>query len=323
MRAAVIGAGAMGSLFSMLLHRSGAEVVVYEKRRDRAAWLRENGIRLRGAVGGGFMPEIAMPGEAAAPYDLLVLAVGARESGEALRPLSPYVHRDTIYLSLQEGSAVGELAGMVGGDRAFAAVAWVSAMEMPGGEVEVEGYRSLVLGGDLPGNEAKITALAESLQASSYAAVSATADLDREIWKRLSAAAAVSAMCAVSGEVPVVARRIEEIDSLCGEISAECVEVATAAGAELSAPVSPWDDAVWHDIAPPMLRDIAAARRTEVTYLNGYIEAQARANGLRAPSNSAAASILREMEAGTRRPGGDSLRELARRIEEEKGMSLF
>jgi 2-dehydropantoate 2-reductase len=323
MRVAVIGAGAMGSLVSILLHESGADVVVYEKREERVAWLRENGVRSRGAVDGGFMPEIGIPGEAAAPYDLLVLAVGARDSGEALRPLSPYVHRDTIYLSLQEGSAVGELAGMVGGDRAFAAMAWVSATESPDGEVEVEGYRSLVLGCELPGNEARISGLAEALQASSPGAVSVTADLDKEIWRRLAAAAAVSAMCAVSGEVPDEARKIEAVDRLCGETSVECVSVAAADGVELTVPGSPWEEAIWRDIPPPLLRDIMAGRKTEAAFLSGYIDARARATGTRGPLNSAAASLLREIESGTRRPGDESVKELARRSEEEKGMSLF
>jgi 2-dehydropantoate 2-reductase len=323
MRVAVIGAGAMGSLASMLLGGSGAEVVVYERREERVAWLRENGIRVRGAVSGDLKPEIGMPGEAADPYDLILLAVGAGESGEALRPLSPCVHRDTIYLSLQEGSAVGELAGMVGGDRAFAAVAWVSAAEMPDGEVEVEGFRSLVLGGDLPGNEERVGVLAEALQTSSPAAVSIADDLDKEIWRRLAAAAAVSSICAVSDAVPVEARKIEGMDSLCGEIATECIGVAAAAGEELSVPGSPWEEAVWRDIAPPLLRDIRAGRKAESAYLNGYIDARARASGIRAPLNSAAYSVLREMEAGRRRPGVDSIKELKRRIEEERGMALF
>ena len=51
MRVAVIGAGAMGSLVSILLHESGAEVVVYEKREERVAWLRENVHGLGASVG--------------------------------------------------------------------------------------------------------------------------------------------------------------------------------------------------------------------------------------------------------------------------------
>ena len=230
MRAAVIGGGAMGSLASLLLHDSGAELVIYERREERLQRLREDGVRVRGAVEGEFMPQLGRPGEAAAPYDLIVLAVGAGEGGEALRPLSPYVHRDTVYLSMQDGSAVSELAGMVGDERAFATMAWISAVEARSGEVEVEECRFLVLGGFLPGGGDRITALAEALGSASAMEVRVAPDLKREVWKRLTAAAAVSGLCAVTGLVPEEARRREEIDGLCGEASLECARVAAADG---------------------------------------------------------------------------------------------
>lgn len=323
MRVAVIGAGAMGSLASLLLHTSGVEVVVYEQREERVIWLRENGTRVRGAVNGEVLPQIGLPGEVTAPYDVIVLAVGAGEGGEALRLLSPCVHRDTVYLSLQEGSAVSELAGMVGDERAYGAMAWVSAVETPGGEVEVEEFRSLVLGGFPPGGEARIAGLAEALRAASPGGFQITSDLKREVWKRLTAVAAVSGLCAVSGSVPEEARRSEEIDRLCGEASRECNRVAAAIGVKVAVSSSPWEEAVWSRIKPPLLRDVESAKRTEVAYLSGSIVAQARLTGVRVPVHSAISSLVRELESGMRRPGEASVKELVRRITEEKGMSLL
>ena len=137
MRVAVIGAGAMGAVASLLLYDAGAEIVVYERREERVAHIRDRGICVRGALEGDAFPHIGKAGEAVAPFDMMVFAMGAGETGDALRPLSPFVHRDTTYISLQDGNAVTGLAGLVGEERAFAALAWVSAFETPGGEVEI------------------------------------------------------------------------------------------------------------------------------------------------------------------------------------------
>jgi 2-dehydropantoate 2-reductase len=323
MRVAVIGAGAMGSLMALLLCDAGAQVVVYDSRQERISAVREEGIRVKGALNGEAFPETGMLGDTTAPFDLMVLAVSAEDGGRALRPLSPFVHRDTLYVSLQEGNAVSALAGLVGEEKAFAAVARVSAFETFSGEVEVEGFRSILLGGLLPGSEHAIEPLAKAVETVHAGKVLLTSDLEGEIWKRLEAAAAVSGICAISGVVPREARELDDLDGLCEEAAGECRRVAASGGRDLPAAASPWDDAVWSVTKPPMLRDIEAGRRTEVAHMSGYIFERARAAGGEAPVHSAALTLIGEMESGRHRPGEAAVKEFKRRIAEEKGMSLL
>ena len=322
MRVAVIGAGAMGGLAALLLDKAGVEVVVYELREERVAGIRGSGIRVRGAVSGEAFPEVGLAGEAVAPYDMMVLAMGAGGTGDALRPLSPLVHRDTVYLSLQDGNAVTGLAGLVGEERAFAAVAWVSAVEDPGGEVEVEDFRSLVLGAFLPGREAVMEPIVEALEAVFPGKARVTADLRGETWKRLEAAAAVSGLCAVVGAAPQEAQAMEGLDRLCGEAAGECRRAAACNRRDPSEPGSPWEDALWRRVKPPMLADIEAGRMTEIDHLSGSIVEHARAANIPVPVHSAILTLVKEIESGRHRPGEAALKELKRRIAEEKGMSL-
>lgn len=323
MRVAVIGAGAMGGLASLLLCKAGMDVYVYERREERLAGIKEKGIRVCGALSGEAFPEVGKVGGATAPFDVMILAVGASETGEALRPLSPFVHRDTMYLSMQDGSAVSGLADLVGAERAFSALAWASAFETPEGEVEVEEVRSLVLGAFVPGREAQMASVVEAVEGAYPGTVRLAADLEGEIWKRLGCAAAVSGLCAIAGTVPRDARDLEGLDAFCNEAAEESRKAAASAGREVPPSASPWEDAVWRNVKPPLLRDVEARSKTEVAYLNGRIVEQARAAGIAVPVNSAILTLVKEMQSGLHRPGGAALNELRRRITEERGMSLL
>ncbi|MEW6552723.1 MAG: ketopantoate reductase C-terminal domain-containing protein [Actinomycetota bacterium] len=323
MRIAVIGAGAMGTLASILFCDAGQEVFVYELRRERASDIASNGVRARGDLSGTAFPSVARTGEPADPYDVIVLATGANESGAALRPLSPFVHRDTVYLSLQEGGAISSLAELVGEERSFAGLAWVSACEAADGAVEVEAFRSLVLGAALPGRESALAGLVEAVDGARAGIVTLSGDLYGEIWKRLEGAAAVSGLCAISGLPSLEARRLEPLNHLCEEAAAECRRAAESGGREDAEPLAPWDGAVWAGLRPPMLRDIEAGRKTEIDCLSGWIVQKARAKGVAVPTHSSILTLVREVEAGRHRPGEAALKELQRRVSEEKGMSLL
>ena len=322
MKVAVVGAGAVGSVVSYLLSSGGAEVFLYDDRKERVAEIQAKGVRLRGDMVGEVFPKARLPGEFTEPFDLIALACAAGPPAESLRPLSPYVHRETAYLSVQEGSAVDELRELVGDSRAGGALPWISAVESDGGEIEVEEFRSLVVGGVLPPSNAVFSELVEMADAVLPGKALLVGDLEREKWLRLRSAAAVSGLCAVLGGAPEEIRVEEEVDVLCREAAGECERLASSAGFELKALDSPWEDAVWRWIKPPLLRDLEAARKTEAYRLSGYLEGLARERGGSAPVHSALFSLIKEMETGRRRPGPDNIAELRRRIGEEKGMRL-
>jgi 2-dehydropantoate 2-reductase len=319
----MIGAGAMGTLASILLAGAGEEVYVYELRQERASDIAMNGMRARGDLSGTAFPVVARIGEPAAPYDAIVLATGMNESGNALRPLSPFVHRDTVYITLQEGGAVSSLAEIVGEERAFAALSWVSAFEAPDGVVEVEAFHSLTLGAAFTGREVALAGLVDAVRNVRPGSISLAGDLYGEIWKRLESAAAVSGLCAISGMIPLQARESELLDRLCEEAAAECRRAAESSGREETASLSPWDGAVWGSIKPPMLRDVEAGRKTEIDCMSGWIVNKARAKRIAVPTHSSILTLVKEVESGRHRPGYAALKELQRRIAEEKGMSLL
>lgn len=323
MRIAVIGAGAMGSLTSYLLDAGGMEVVLYERRYERIADVRENGVRLQGRMEGSREIEIKAVGEPDAPFDMMVVTTPAGDVAEVIRPVSPFVHRDTRYLSLQEGSAVEELAQVVGAERTGGIIAWVSAVLTPSGTVEVEDFRCMVLGAYIGGNDQKLSPLVEALNHEAHGKAAFTGDLKKEIWHRLESAAAVSALCGVTGALPEAIRDREEVDAICRDAAQECLQVAASQGLKAPSQSSAWEEAVWKKLKPPMLLALEAGGGTEVEFLSGYIVEHSRSSGRPSSVHSAMYSLIKEMESGERSPGENSLKELRRRIEEERGMRLL
>lgn len=327
MRAAVIGAGAMGSLATHLLIRGGLEVRLFEIREERRKLLESRGLCLRGVLEGKSRPTVLAPRGADAPFDVIVLAVKAFRTGEALRSLSPFVHRHTFYLSLQEGNAVEELVQLVGPERAWAALAWVSVDVAEDGTVEVEDCRSLVLGSPGAREEGKeppaLPALASALEKNFPGEVEVVGDIRPVIWRRLRSAAAVSALCALLGEKPDALRERGEAERWLREAAEECGRVAASLGLDLPLPEDPWKEAVWRRLPPPMLRDVEFGGVTEKDYLTGHVLWEAGRAGIKTPLLSALHSLLGEVERGERDPGERNIRELRRRVSEERGMSLM
>jgi 2-dehydropantoate 2-reductase len=317
MRIAVIGAGAMGSIISYLLSENN-EVILFENRPERLEEISTNGVRLKGDLRGEAFIPIQSPGPPAEPFDLVVLAVSAVASLEALRPVSPFVHRETIYLSFQEGSALDELVEIVGEERAVACLPIVSAIELNGGEVEVEKLHSIIIGGYNRDATGHLQPFADALAASGIP-FEMERDMELAIWDRVRSAAPVSALCGILGGVPEEIRGLEEVDAICREAASEwIIEVERP---EDVLPLPAWEEAVWRWATPPLLRDIEAGRKTEIEFLGGrLLKTTARDRSM--PVNRSLVSLIKEVQSGSLTPGEGAWNELRRRVAEEKGMGL-
>jgi len=209
-----------------------------------------------------------------------------------------------------------------------AAAPWFSAEEGEEGEVWVEEVRSLLLGGMQAGGDAsRLAALSETVGGPVMTAVGLREDIRPELWRRVRDAAGVSCLCGLCGEAPASLRSREEwreeLTFYAREAAEECARVAALHGVELPDEDSPWDAAVWRRLRPPMLRDVMRGAATEVEWLCGRLLERAGEHGLKAPVTGALFSLVRELERGQREPGAHNLRELGRRVEEERGMSLL
>jgi len=113
------GAGSIGSLFTALLCR-GADVTVIVRKSSQARRLRKNGIKVKSAYIETASPkynvslkapdiniisseEVMRGGKKFPPADLIIILVKSYDTADACRSAMPFIGKDTIILTLQNG----------------------------------------------------------------------------------------------------------------------------------------------------------------------------------------------------------------------------
>ena len=181
MKIIVLGAGALGSILSAALTRSGQEVVLLA-RGPRAEFLREQGITLSGLIEDTVSVTIETDPAALGRADLLVLTPKSYDTLSALAPLAN-LQVDSV-LSVQNGVLKNEqLADVFGTERTLGCIATISGEVLADGSVVFTQNQKFHLG-ELPtGITPRVEKLVQVFVDAGIAAVANDAMFDGE-WSK-------------------------------------------------------------------------------------------------------------------------------------------
>ena len=109
MKIAVVGTGAMGSVYAGLLAAAGNEVWAIDTWREHIDAIRTRGLRVEGASGDRTVrldatADASEPG----PCDLVIIATKADGVGSAAASIKPLLRSDTLVLTIQNGLGAAE-----------------------------------------------------------------------------------------------------------------------------------------------------------------------------------------------------------------------
>src|SRR5947208_13599553 len=130
MKIAIVGTGAMGSVYAGLLASAGHEVWAMDTWREHVDAMRDKGLRVEGASGDRTVRVHATnKAEEAGPCDLVILATKAMHVATAAESAKALLKKETPVLSIQNGLGGPDSAAsvlfrervMVGGAGAFGA----------------------------------------------------------------------------------------------------------------------------------------------------------------------------------------------------------
>ncbi|MGE5273551.1 MAG: ketopantoate reductase family protein [Verrucomicrobiota bacterium] len=302
MKIAIVGAGAMGSVYAGLLGGAGHEIWAVDPWREHVDAIREHGLRVEGASGDRTVRINATtdPVEAG-EAELVVLATKAMDVTAAAEDARPLVGAETLVLSIQNGLGGPDAAAAVlGGNRVAVGVAGgFGASVVAPGHVHHHGFELVRMGERTGPVTPRIEAVAEVWRDAGFT-VRTYDDVRRLVWEKLVCNVAFGGTCSVLGRTIGEVIADDAAWSVASRCAAEAFEVAQALGIELE-----FDDPAAHArefglaiaaAKPSMLLDLEAGRRTEVDFINGAVPRAGREVGVEAPANETVGALVRALE---------------------------
>lgn len=304
MKIAVIGAGAMGSIYAALFADNGHEIWAIDLWQEHLDAIATKGLRVEGASGDRTVKSIKTASSIAdaGPCDLYIIATKASGVGDAAQSISKIMNEGALVLTIQNGLGAGErIAAHMPTENVLLGVAEGFGASMKGPGHAHHNAMNLIRIGEMSGGQSdRAQALAETWEAAGFN-VKAFDDIEQLIWEKF--------VCNVtfSGSCTVFDRTIGEImaDPHSWKIARTCGLEAYAAGQAKGVNFS-FDDAEAYITAfgqrmpnarPSMLLDHHAKRRSEIDAINGMVPVVAQQVGTDAPFNEVVSAIIRSREA--------------------------
>jgi 2-dehydropantoate 2-reductase len=302
-RIAVVGAGAMGSVYAGLLASAGHELWAVDRWRAHIHAITENGLRVRGASGDRVVRIHATtdPSEVPEP-ELVIIATKAMDVRAASESARAFAGPGTIVLAIQNGLGGPDVAASVlGEERVLVGVAGgFGASIVEPGHVHHHGLELVRLGERRGPLSPRVKAIAAVWREAGFT-VRTYDDVGVLIWEKLICNAAFSGPCAVLGWT------IGEViaDRAAWTVAARCADEASAVAAALDVSLS-----IGHvpsyvrryglkiaGARPSTLLDLIAGRRCEIDFINGAVARTGRETGVAAPFNEAITALVKAVEA--------------------------
>jgi 2-dehydropantoate 2-reductase len=287
-RIAVIGAGAMGSLFGARLALAGEQVVLVDVNAAHVAAIQAQGLRLDDDHGTRVArPEAGLASDFAGPFDLLLLFTKGPHSVAAMTAARHLVGPDTRVLTLQNGLGAAEriLSVLPGAQVAVGMTDWPADLSGPG-HVSSHGAGKVRLwrydGAADPG----LDAVAAALDAAGMAARADPAVVVA-IWEKVLFNAVMNPVAALTRQTVGGMAAHPDMPALADAILAEGFAVAQAEGIAIDqARVRDMIAFAWREHGPhrpSMLIDVLAGRLTEIDSIAGALVERGRHHGLASP----------------------------------------
>jgi len=299
---AIVGTGAMGSVYAALLADAGHEVWAVDAWADHVRAMNEKGLRVEGASGDRTVRLKATTNAAdAGPCDLVILATKADGVEAAANAIKPILKAETPVLAIQNGLGSAEkVAIILGESRVIQGVVGGFGASMRGPGHAHHNGMELVRLGEFGGPITPRLKLVEETWAGAGFKVKVFDDIDQLVWEKL------ICNCAYSGPCGLMDYTIQQVldDADMSKVSADCASegyaVAKKKGVKLdfSDPVAYVRDfgAKIPNSRPSVLLDLLAGRKSEIDVINGSVPRVGAQVGVAAPVNATVTRLIKAKE---------------------------
>jgi 2-dehydropantoate 2-reductase len=305
---AVVGSGAMGSIFGAGFAEAGHETVLVDVAKPLVDKVRADGVtivRKDGSEHNVRVPATTDPGEIGL-CDLVVFFVKCYHTASAAETARPLVGESTVVASLQNGWGNGDvLASAYDPKQVAVGVTYNSGTVLGLGKVAHPGVGPTHVGAFSNGTETA-KPLEEALSTAGFEVHTST-HIRTDIWKKLILNAATLPTAAIPGMNAGALTAHKEMHDLVSEVGREAVAVARAQDYDIDEQERvDYIHSLLEKAGPTrgsMLQDFEAGRQTEIDVINGAVVRAAGETNTPVPLNRAMVALVKGWEA-TRGLGG-------------------
>ena len=306
---AIIGTGAMGSIYAVMMAEAGHDVQAIDSWADHVDAINADGLRLEGISGDRRVTSISAATDlaaadlaAAGAYDLYVIATKAGGVGEAARAVAGVMAPHSLVLTIQNGLGAAErIAAHMPVDNVLLGVADGFGASMRGpGHAHHNAMRMIRLGEIRGGVTDRLRDLESLWQEAGFTA-RAFDDITQLIWEKFVCNVTLSAPCTTFDCNVGALMANAESRAVALDCAREAYQCGLAEGVNFS-----FDDvetyvtefaALMPDASPSLRLDHLAGRTSEIDAINGMVPVIGARHGIETPVNETLSAIVRAREA--------------------------
>ena len=302
MKIAIVGIGAMGSLFAYCFCRSGYSPWLLDTCQESVDTIKKDGLKVEGVTGTHHISfhKITTKPEEIGIVDLIIIFVKAYDTEKAMRDAVSLMGDRTVVLTLQNGlNNLEKIAGIVGKNRTIGGITSHGATRFSHGHIRHAGIGETIIG-SLKGEEIKELGKTKNVLDSSGIQTSITDDVEGIIWSKLIINAAINPLTALTqlknGEI---IEHSELLDVQLRVVEEACA-VARAKGVAIHYlnPLEKVKDVCKTTASnkSSMLQDILSGKKTEIDYINGAIVSEGSKHNISTPYNDILTRLVKALE---------------------------
>jgi len=302
MKVAVVGAGAMGSLFGAMLAESGNEVWLYDVWIDHVQAINQNGLNIEreGKTLRVHLKATADPGQIG-QADLVIIFVKSTQTQSAAETAQKIAGTDGTVMTLQNGMGNADtIADCITPEQILAGTTSHGATMLGPGSIRHAGIGATTIG-SWAETEQGLQRAKQFAEFFNQAGIEteATADVRSVVWNKLLINVGINAITALTGIKNGQILDLELTKELSRAAVKEAMSVAQAQN------VNVHEDAVEHVFKvaeataanrSSMGQDVDNKRQTEIGAINGFIVREANLLGLEAPVNRTLTALVETLQ---------------------------
>lgn len=302
MKIAIIGVGAMGSVYAALLASAGHEVIAVDQWQDHVDAINVRGLRVEGPSGDRTV-NMRATSEPSTVKDADLVIIATKDDGviAAAKAARQMAKPDAPILTIQNGlGSADKVASVVGPERVLIGVVGGFGASMRGpGHAHHNGWEFVRLGEMSGAASPRVEAVAEVWRSGGFKVLT-FADIHKMVWEKLICNCTYSGTCALTGLRVGEVQANPEAWAIASACASEAYAVARKKGINLDftdpvAYVKAFGQKI-PNARPSMLLDHLAERRSEIESINGAIPREGRKVGVPTPVNDTVVALVKAKE---------------------------